>query len=115
MGMANVLVFFNWTLIEPVSLLSILKAFLLPNSNVLGEYVTLSQTVHTKLVLWENILSFHDNRVQKLLTRALEYLPLLLIIKGLYDSSTQKESFLRLNFIWWSKMIYVFQILKKRE
>ena len=78
--MADVLVaFFNSTL-NPFFAVN-LKAFLLPISNIQGKYVTLSQAMYTKLVLWENILSFRDNRVRKLLTHVLEYLPLLLIKK----------------------------------
>ena len=77
-GMADVLVaFFNSTL-NPFFAVN-LKEFLLPISNIQGKYVTLSQAMYRKLVLWENILSFRDNRVRKLLTHALEYLPLLLI------------------------------------
>ena len=36
----------------------ILKAPLLPNSNIQEDFVTPPQAVYTQLVLWENILSF---------------------------------------------------------
>ena len=36
----------------------ILKAHLLPNSNIQEDFVTPPQAVYTQLVLWENILSF---------------------------------------------------------
>ena len=36
----------------------ILKAPLLPNSNIQEDFVTPPQAVYTQLVLWENILTF---------------------------------------------------------
>ena len=36
----------------------ILKAPLLPNSNIQEDFVTPPQAVYTQLVLWKNILSF---------------------------------------------------------
>ena len=36
----------------------ILKALLLPKSNIQEDFVALSHALYTQLVLWENILSF---------------------------------------------------------
>ena len=59
----------------------ILKAPLQPNSNIQKIFRDfISGLVHTA-GLCELILSFNDNRVQRLLTPNLEYLPLLLIKK----------------------------------